>query len=194
VRLRAARVGDLAQLRILAKPPVDTLGNRTAQLYRGPCGSARATRQTPLPEYAVTSKVMASGLDLPVTRCARFRAHPPPAGGLTWHGGVAGGHWRSRRLLVGSGNGDRVSTSRYPLVSALSPVVGTPLTTSACARFTPRRGPNSPAPRPNPQVSAKKASIESLFAAAQVGALGTARPPRRMRGEPTGNAGRIQPS
>jgi hypothetical protein len=37
----------------------------------GPCGSARVTRQTPLQECAVTSKVMVSGLDLPVTRCAR---------------------------------------------------------------------------------------------------------------------------
>jgi hypothetical protein len=33
------------------------------------------------------------------------------------------------------GSGDRASTSRYPLVSALSPVVGAPLTSSACARL-----------------------------------------------------------
>jgi hypothetical protein len=78
----------------------------------------------------VTSKVMSSGL---ISRshvaqgsgCTRRRA-----GGLTRHGGVAGGQWRSGCLLVGPGSGDRVSTSRYPLVSALSPVVGAPLSAS----------------------------------------------------------------
>jgi hypothetical protein len=42
-------------------------------------------------------------------------------------GGVARGHWRHGRLLVGPGSDDRASTSRYPLVSALSPVMGPPL-------------------------------------------------------------------
>ncbi len=44
-----------------------------------------------------------------------------------WWQLLADGHWRSRRLLVGTGSGDRVSTSRYPLVSAVSVVVGAPL-------------------------------------------------------------------
>jgi hypothetical protein len=81
------------------------------------------------------------------------------AGGLTSHGGVAGGQRRSGRLLVGPGSGDRVSISRYPLVSGLSRVVGAPLTSSACARFAPRSGPHSPSPRPNPQVNARIGSI-----------------------------------
>jgi hypothetical protein len=71
------------------------------------------------------------------------------------------------------GSSDRAWTSKYPLVSALSRVAGAPLTTSACARFTRRLGPYSPAPGPNPQVNARNASLESLFATAQVGALGT---------------------
>jgi hypothetical protein len=54
------------------------------------------------------------------------------------------------------GNGDRPSTCRYPLVSALSPVVSAPLTTSACARFVPRSDCYSSAPGANPQVSARK--------------------------------------
>jgi len=53
---------------------------------------------------------MSSGLisRSPVTAgsgCTRRRA-----GGLTRHGGVAGGHWRSGRLLAAPGSGDRVST------------------------------------------------------------------------------------
>jgi len=40
---------------------------------------------------------------------------------------VTGDHRRSGGLLAGPGNRDRASTSRYPLVSALSPVAGAPL-------------------------------------------------------------------
>jgi hypothetical protein len=120
VRLGACRASIWHNLAFWQSRPSSTLGNGTAQLYRGPCGSASATRQTPLQEDAITSKVMSSGLisRSPVAAgsgCTRRRG-----GGLTWHGGVAGGHWRSGRLLVAPGSGDRVSTSRYPLVSALS--------------------------------------------------------------------------
>jgi hypothetical protein len=62
------------------------------------------------------------------------RLHQQPAGsrrkpnsGTPSMRGVVGGHWRSGRLLVDPGSGHRASTSRYPLVTALSPVAGAPL-------------------------------------------------------------------
>jgi hypothetical protein len=42
--------------------------------------------------------------------------------------------WRCGRLLVGAASGDRVSTSRYPLVSALSLLWVAPLRTRTCSR------------------------------------------------------------
>jgi len=45
-------------------------------------------------------------------------------------------HWRCGRLRVGPGSGDRASTSRYPLVSVLSPVMGAPLGARTCARHS----------------------------------------------------------
>jgi excisionase family DNA binding protein len=61
-------------------------------------------------------------MDLAERTAARGKLSP-----FLWWQLLADHHLRSRRLLVGSGSGDRASTSTYPLVSALSVVMGAPL-------------------------------------------------------------------
>ena len=123
-RLREVRVGDLAQPRILAKP------HRAPSVTARPALSRAVWQRSCNPSDAAVGvrrhkqgRGQRGGSPGHPSRAHRTRRR---AGGLTWHGGVAGGHWRSGRLLVGPGSGDRASTSRYPLVHRAFPCCGRP--------------------------------------------------------------------
>ena len=118
------------------------------------------TAAQPAHELAVLHARATAGLGNdgcpPLPRKAISRPRPAADHAATQKGGGARGHGRLPLTRGVQGNGDRASTSRYPLVSGVSPVVGAPLTTSACARFVPRSDCYSSAPGANPQVSRRK--------------------------------------
>jgi len=82
--------------------------------------------------------------------CGRTGGHPsrrfcvaPAAGPTTGNNRTERSLRRSQRCWgrrgAGPGSGDRASTIRYPLVSALSPVVSAPLRPRSCARTAPMK-------------------------------------------------------